>query len=264
MDRILVFIPVYNCQKQIARVLAKFNDTNKHLFSEILIVDNQSTDKTLEACRTAMQNLPDLKITLVQNTMNYNLGGSHKVAFNYAIEHDFDYVIVLHGDDQGDIQDIVGPIQKKAYREMDCLLGARFMRNSRLVNYSKFRTFGNIMFNYLFSFCCGRRLYDLGSGLNLYSVSFLKNKFYLRFPNALTFNYYMILYTIAVKAKFRFFPLSWKEIDQVSNVKLFKQTRQLLKVLALYCFSRTTFMTGQHEKDRPYPYQEISTCAEEL
>lgn len=264
MERILVFIPVYNCQKQIKRVLSKFDTSMQGIFSEILIVDNRSTDETLKSCQQAMEHLPDFKVTLVQNAKNYNLGGSHKVAFQYAIAHKYDYVVVLHGDDQGDIRDMVYQIRNGVHRETDCLLGARFMKQSQLINYSWLRTFGNICFNMLFSLVCRRKLYDLGSGLNGYKVSFLTNGFYLRFPNALTFNYYMILYTVAIGATFRFFPLTWREDDQISNVKLFKQTRQLFKVLATYCFSSRVFMQGQHEGEREYLFHEIGRSNPEI
>ena len=45
-------------------------------------------------------------------------------------------------------------------------------------------------------------------------------KFYLNFPNGLTFNYYLLFYTVAKKLSFKFFPLSWREDDQVSNLNL--------------------------------------------
>ena len=50
-------------------------------------------------------------IKVLKNRENYGLGGSHKVAFNYAIENNFDYIIVLHGDDQGSISDMI-PVLK--------------------------------------------------------------------------------------------------------------------------------------------------------
>lgn len=49
-ERILVFIPAYNCAKQITRVLAQFDGIERH-FAEVLVVDNRSPDNTLEAAR---------------------------------------------------------------------------------------------------------------------------------------------------------------------------------------------------------------------
>ena len=36
-----------------------------------------------------------------------------KVAFNYAVKNKFDYVIVLHGDDQGNIHDLLPFLKNK-------------------------------------------------------------------------------------------------------------------------------------------------------
>lgn len=256
-ERILVFIPVYNCEAQIKRVLSKFDESMQDVFTEILIIDNLSSDNTLHNCQETMSNLQGFKVTLIQNQHNVNLGGSHKVAFNYAIKNHYDYLIVLHGDDQGDIKDILPYINQGKHKDLDCLLGARFMPGSKLINYSKFRTFGNLAFNYLLSLISFKKLYDLGSGLNMYKVDFLRNKFYYYFPNALTFNYLMILYTLSVKANFEFFPLTWREEDQVSNVKLWKQSKQLFKILWNFCFFRNNLLTHKYTEQEEYNYLPI-------
>src|SRR5204863_8308375 len=45
-DRILVFIPCYNCERQIGRVLRQFRAIPAGTFAEILVVDNRSRDRT--------------------------------------------------------------------------------------------------------------------------------------------------------------------------------------------------------------------------
>ena len=65
-------------------------------------MNNRSTDNGEEAAMRYLEEHPlPIPVSLLRNDDNYGLGGSHKVAFEYAVEHDFDYVIVLHGDDQG-------------------------------------------------------------------------------------------------------------------------------------------------------------------
>ena len=44
MDKILLFIPMYNCKKQIVRVLDQINEKNESYLSGIIIVNNRSTD----------------------------------------------------------------------------------------------------------------------------------------------------------------------------------------------------------------------------
>ena len=247
MDKILLFIPMYNCEKQITRVLGQLSDEVCEYLSEVLIINNISTDNGEKVVEDYLRNNKlRIKATLIRNDENYGLGGSHKVAFDYAIKNDFDYVILLHGDDQGDISNILPYLKNRAYEQYDCFLGARFMRGSQLKGYSKFRTFGNRVYNLLFSIGCGYRVYDLGSGLNMYKVSILKDAFYLKYKDNLIFNYCMIMGSAYYKHKVKFFPIIWREDDQVSNVKMVSQAITVLKLLASYIIEKKKFVQGEH------------------
>ena len=244
-DKILLFIPGYNCENQITRVLAQLDDSVLCYINEIIMVNNISTDSTEDRVTEYINTHPDVPMKLLRNNENYGLGGSHKTAFHYAIENNFDYVIVLHGDDQGDIHDILPILKKKTYQKHDCCLGARFMRGSRLKGYSKFRTFGNVVYDMLFSVVVRKKIYDLGSGLNMYHVEMLKNRFYHKFPDKLTFNYCMIMASDYYKHNICFFPISWREDDQVSNVKMVNQAFNVLEMLGKYFLKRGAFIKSE-------------------
>lgn len=245
-DKILLFIPMYNCEKQIVRVLAQLTPKVCGYLSEVIVVNNRSTDNGEQAVADHLNANPlPIPVRLLRNHDNYSLGGSHKVAFRYAIEHGFDYVIVLHGDDQGSIRDIMPIIKEGKHKKYDSLLGSRFLKHSQLVNYSKFRIFGNRVFNALLTCVTGRRIHDLGSGLNLYKVDYLRNGFYMTFPNNLNFNIYMLLYGVYSKSNFTFFPLTWREEDQVSNAKFLKQSMELLGLAGRYLFNRKNLFGGE-------------------
>ena len=130
MDKILLFIPCYNCEKEIEKVLISLQQECFKYFAEIMVVDNGSQDKSLENAINFAKDNPNMPISVFKNVDNYNLGGSHKVAFNYAIENSFDYVVILHGDNQGEISDIKDILNNKVYKNYDCCLGARFMKGS--------------------------------------------------------------------------------------------------------------------------------------
>lgn len=98
-EKILLFIPMFNCERQIIRVLDQIDEKVKEYITETIVIDNRSTDSSQEKVIDYIKNNKNKNIKLFLNTENYNLGGSHKVAFNYAVKNNFDYVIVLHGDD---------------------------------------------------------------------------------------------------------------------------------------------------------------------
>lgn len=255
-EKILLFIPMYNCEKQITRVLDQLDDTVQNYISEVIIVNNRSTDSGELAVASYLdKNEKKIPVNLLRNKDNYGLGGSHKVAINYALKNEFDYLIVLHGDDQGSIQDLMPYIINGDYRKYDSFLGARFKKGAILKGYSAFRTFGNRVYNLLFSMVVGKRIEDLGSGLNCYKVSSLKDGFYHRYPDNLTFNYCMILGSVYRRQKIAFFPITWREDDQVSNVKMVSQAFKVLVLLFKYLFNKKVFLEQEHREKVIEKYQ---------
>lgn len=259
MAKTLVFIPMYNCEKQIVRVLSKFDKEVLEYVDEVIVVNNRSTDGGETAVLEFKEKHPEVPAKLFRNRDNYGLGGSHKVAFNYALDNGFDYVIVLHGDDQGDIHDLLPYLKDGSAYNYDSFLGSRFEKESKLVNYSGFRIFGNHVFNAFMTVMMGRKITDLGSGLNMYSTDYLKSGFYKYFINTLTFNVYLLMYGVYSKSNFRFFPLTWREEDQISNAKFFKQSREILKVVFRYKFNKkkTFSLTPNEYSEKEYLSDEI-------
>lgn len=81
-EKILVFIPMYNCEKQIVRVLDQLNGEIKKYISEAIIVNNRSTDNGEQAAIEKIKKMnAGFPIKVLKNRENYGLGGTHKVAF---------------------------------------------------------------------------------------------------------------------------------------------------------------------------------------
>ena len=56
MKKILLFIPCFNCQKQIIRVLNSLDDKIIDSFEQILIIDNRSNDNTQRVITEFLEN----------------------------------------------------------------------------------------------------------------------------------------------------------------------------------------------------------------
>ena len=119
------------------------------------------------------------------------------------------------------------------------------MKGSRIQGYSLLRVAGNYGFTWLFSLVARHAITDLGSGLNLYAVAPLKTGYYKKFPDTLYFNDCMILALCHLKQKVLFFPISWREEDQVSNNKLTSFGISLLKLCAGYLRSPAAFVAKE-------------------
>ena len=248
-DKILLFIPCYNCAPQIGRVLDQLRDVTPGVFVEALVLDNGSTDDTIARATDAAASLHNLTVTIARNRSNYHLGGSHKAAFAYAARNDFSHVAVLHGDDQGALADLLPLLIAGTHRRHDACLGARFAAGARLQGYSLVRTLGNRAFNLLFSIVSRRRVSDLGSGLNIFSRRVFEDPGVVRASDDLRFNIYLLLRMIDAGRDLFFFPISWRESDQVSNVRLVSQALRTLDIAWSYAAHRKRFRIADH-RDR--------------
>lgn len=151
MKKILLFIPCFNCEKQILRVLQSLNEKVFNLVNEIVIVDNRSEDNTLAVVEEFIKKHRKKNLfKLFLNNENYSFGGSHKVVINYAKENLFSHILVLHGDDQANINDIIKQNILNNL-DLDCFMGSRFLIDSDAKSYSKIKKLGNIIFNLTFS-----------------------------------------------------------------------------------------------------------------
>ncbi len=60
------------------------------------------------------------------------------------------------------------------------------------------------------------------------------------------FNYCMVMGQAYYKHKVQFFPIIWREDDQVSNVKMMNQAMVVLKMLWSYIVNKKKFVTSEH------------------
>lgn len=218
--KILVAIPAYRCEKQITRVLDEIDEKLAGRVTEIAVIDNGSPDGTVEAVLAYKKTgrLPNLHV--YRNKDNYNLGGTHKVAFLRAQELGLTHVLILHGDNQAKSDEGNLLIDYAEQNEQhQTVLGSRFSKGSKLIGYDQKRIWGNRVLNTIYSVVTLRKCQDLGSGLNLFALADLDQRTYLEFADKLTFNFEMLLDLVKRNVNFAYVPITWREEDQVSNAR---------------------------------------------
>jgi glycosyltransferase involved in cell wall biosynthesis len=238
MGKNLVAIPAYNCEKQVPRVLERIQ---KHLLNrvdEVIVIENRSTrDNTLQAAIEFSKSEPSGKIKVIQNNENYGLGGSHKVAINYGLENNFDYICFIHGDDQTNPKEMNALLDcVERDPELSAALGARFMKGSTLHGYNFLRKVANFFLVLLYTIVTFKRTYELGAGLSVHRLSDFKDLRYQTFTFDFNYYIYMLLDYYSKRAKVKFVPISYYETDQISNVGNFH-----IGMLTLKCLFRWKF-----------------------
>ena len=244
--QVLLAIPSYNCEQQIGRVvksLASFRPALSNQIARVIIFDNRSHDGTIASATAAVRQFQiEDWISVALNEENYGLGGTHKVALSWAIENKFSHVIVFHGDNQGAVEDIPRVLEL-FHEENQLALGSRFMSGARREGYSKIRTIGNRVLNVIFTCLTGRDIKDLGSGLNGINLDVFESSEYLEFSNSFAFNVDLLLFAIRRRQRICFFPIVWREFDQISNAKNVRVAISMLASLLRWRFADSKQVT---------------------
>tara|TARA_A100001015_G_C14954554_1_gene698189 strand:+ start:401 stop:1192 length:792 start_codon:yes stop_codon:yes gene_type:complete len=256
--KIMFFIPIYNGVDQITRVLKKMKDLDESYIFKTIIIDNQSRDGTQkQIINFFKKNKLKNQFELIQNKENYGLGGSHKIAYDYFLKSNYEYLIISQGDDQGDPKDLVIALNKELGKniEIPLIMGSRFKNLSRIKGYSKLKILFNLMFNVFASIALSNKISDLSSGQLVVSKKALSSKFYKNFPNELWFNYYFFFYFVVNNIKYTYHSISWVEEDQISNLKIIKQIIALSKLLVKLRFKKKKYFDSLKKDKNEYHYE---------
>ena len=180
----LIFIPCYNCEIQILRVLKKLVILSEIYYFDVIIINNKSRDKTSSNIKQFFlnKNINPIKnnFKLFENKENYGLGGSHKIAYEYFYDHNYENLIIHQGDDQGDPEDLLIALQEKE-NDTKLIMGSRFKNLNKIRGYSKIKIIFNLTFNIIASIIL-KKIYELSSGQLIINRDLLKNKTYKKFP----------------------------------------------------------------------------------
>ena len=177
-EKILIFIPAYNVEKKITKVLNKipkivFNKYN----IKIIVIEDNSSDKTLSVIKKVIKKKGDkIKIYLIVNKKNKGYGGVQKIAFNYAIKKNFKYVIMLHGDNQYPANKILLLIKPLLTNKYDAVFGSRMINsiNALKGGMPLYKYLGNIALTFFQNLVLSSNLSEFHSGYRSYKVSSLK------------------------------------------------------------------------------------------
>jgi dolichol-phosphate mannosyltransferase len=163
--RTLVSLFVYNEGKLLERTLARFPAEAAY---DVLIVDDGSTDG-------ATDTIPDRFIVL-KNERNIGLGASIKRAFRYALEHDYDVIVIMAGngkDDPNEIPRLLEPIERDGY---EFVQGSRFLAGGGFSNMPGYRVVATkYVHPLMFSALSRRWVTETTNGFRAFKTSVLRD-----------------------------------------------------------------------------------------
>src|SRR5580765_2418377 len=121
-EKVVVVMPAYNAGRTLRMT---YEELPKDTVSLVILVDDGSTDGTLEVAR-------QLGLEIFVHNRNYGYGANQKTCYAEALKAGADIVVMVHPDYQYDprlLPDIVLPIQQGV---ADVVLGSRLKSGSAL------------------------------------------------------------------------------------------------------------------------------------
>src|SRR5947208_10754890 len=124
-----MFIVAYNAEHTIEDVLRRIPERLAEAYHvEVLVIDDSSGDHTFERGEDVRRahTLP-FKLHVLYNPVNQGYGGNQKIGFHFAIERDFDFVALVHGDGQYAPECLPQLVEPLATGEADAVFGSRML-----------------------------------------------------------------------------------------------------------------------------------------
>ena len=223
--RVIIVMPAFNAAKTL---LLTHRDIPKDLVSDIILVDDASTDDT-----TALAEA--LGISVIKHPHNVGYGGNQKTCYMEALRRGADIVVMVHPDNQYDPSFIPEMLKPITAGEVDVVFGSRMLMpgGARKGGMPLWKFVANRILTTLENAILGIQLSDAHTGYRAYSSRFLRTIPFLRNSNDFVFDTQVIVQTRAFGFPIREIPVTTKYFKDASSVNFRVSTIYGLKTLAV-------------------------------
>lgn len=163
--RVTVVLPAYNA----ARTLQKtYNDVPHEIVDDILLVDDGSTDDTVEVARS-------LGIHTLRHEQNRGYGANQKTCYAAALERGADIVVMLHPDYQYAPRLVTAMASMIVSGHYDVVLGSRILGGGALAGgMPRYKYFFNRILTFVQNILLTQKLSEYHTGYRAWSRATLE------------------------------------------------------------------------------------------
>ncbi len=164
-----IIIPVKNEEQIIESTLEKITKEINNIDYEIVIIDDFSNDETENKIKAFLKN--SKKIKFFKNKKK-GLGP----LIEYGVEvSEGEFVAIMMADLSDDLEDLKKYYEIIENSDYDAVLGSRFLKNSKVIDYPKFKLFLNRLFNYFVKLIFISNYNDFTNAFKIYRRKTLLN-----------------------------------------------------------------------------------------
>ena len=246
--KLSIVLPAYNeagsLRETLNTLYAKLQ--SEKIEHEILVVNDNSKDNTLELLTTIQKSIP----TLVFHT-NHGPNG-----FGYAIRYGLerfqgDCVAIMMADLSDDPSDLVIFYKRLCVGDVDCVFGSRFIMGGEVVNYPFMKLIINRIANLIIQITIGIKYNDSTNAFKLYKRTVINGISPLISPH-FNLTIELSLKSIIRGYTYDVIPNKWfNRKEGVSKLKIKEMGSRYFFIL-MYCFVEKFFSRGDYKKNINY------------
>ena len=169
MHKILIVIPTYNEKNNIENILSKISSINSSY--DILVVDDNSPDKTYEVVRKISKKNSHIKLLLRKNRAG--IGTAYCAGFDYGIKKKYEKIVQIDADMSHDPMDI--PKLIKLSNTYDLVIGSRYVNGISIINWPLSRLILSYSANIYAKLLTGMKIMDCTGGFKCFNSKVLKS-----------------------------------------------------------------------------------------
>jgi len=207
------------------RILDRIYEIFDSLFDEIILVDDASSDNTVEIAK-------DLGLEVFVHSKNKGYGANQKTCYTKALELGADIVVMVHPDYQYDptvIPHLIEPIQSG---RADAVFGSRMMRGGALEGgMPRWKRNTNILLTALENVTLGTYLTEYHSGFRAYSAKYLKSVNFMLNSDNFIFDTEIIVQGVIKYMRIEEVPIRTRYFEEASNIKFIPSVIYVLGIL---------------------------------
>ena len=147
---VCVVVPAYNEEKLIGRVI----ETMPEFVDKIVIVDDKSTDKTVEIVNEYVSQQKE-RIVFIEHSQNAGVGAAIVTGYKWARDNKMDATVVMAGDAQMDPEDLPNLLEPVVTGQVDYAKGNRLFTGNAWNIIPKVRYLGNSFLSLLTKIASG-------------------------------------------------------------------------------------------------------------
>jgi len=221
-----VVMPAYNAAATLERT---FNDLPMDQVDEVILVDDCSTDNTVELARS-------LGIHVIEHETNKGYGGNQKTCYAAALERGADFVVMIHPDYQYDARTLTAAVEILRLKICDVILGNRIRtrQESLAGGMPRSKYFANRGLTMIENLLSGQNLGEWHSGFRAYSREVLERLPYQRNSDDFVFDSQFLVQCVHYGFKLGDIPVPVRYFDEASSINLKRSTTYALLTLRTF------------------------------